>query len=152
MNGRTFKERELFKKKKKKPKPFCSCSIWNFQGLFEQGNFITQFSSLNFHHLSLTTHHSSLITHHSIFHTHLASSLYFYHSIFFTLFMGPTPVTLSEHFCFVTRGTFSSHQNFVFSHFPFPFPFSPVTLPKQKPKPKPIKISQAPSPRQDHRQ
>ena len=112
------------------------------------------FSSLNFRHSISITHNSLLITHHSIFHTHLATSLYFHHSIFFTLFMGPTLVTFSEHFCFVTHVTFSSHQNFIFSH--FPFPFSPVTLPKQKPKPKPkpkpIKISQAPSPRQDHHQ
>ena len=31
----------------------------------------------------------SLITHHSIFHTRLASSPNFHHSIFFTLFVGP---------------------------------------------------------------
>ena len=35
------------------------------------------------------THHSSLITHHLIFHTRLASSPNFHHSIFFTLFVGP---------------------------------------------------------------
>ena len=142
MNGRTFKERELFKKKKKNQSLFVPVLFGIFRACLNK-----EISSLNFRHSISITHHSQLITHHSIFHTHLASSLYFYHSIFFTLFMGPTPVTLSEHFCFVTRGTFSSHQNFVFSHFPFPFPFSPVTLPKQKPKPKPIKISQAPSPR-----
>ena len=34
-------------------------------------------------------HHSISITHHSIFHTRLASSLNFHHSIFFTLFVGP---------------------------------------------------------------
>ena len=33
-------------------------------------------------------HHSISITHHSIFHTRLASSPNFYHSIFFTLFVG----------------------------------------------------------------
>ena len=35
------------------------------------------------------TQFPSFITHHSIFHTHLASSPNFHHSIFFTLFVGP---------------------------------------------------------------
>ena len=34
-------------------------------------------------------YHSISITHHSIFHTRLASSSNFHHSIFFTLFVGP---------------------------------------------------------------
>ena len=39
--------------------------------------------------ITLNFHYSSLITHHSIFHTRLASSPNFHHSIFFTLFLGP---------------------------------------------------------------
>ena len=42
-----------------------------------------------FYHLISITHYSSLITHHLIFHTRLASSSNFHHSIFFTLFVGP---------------------------------------------------------------
>ena len=135
MNGRTFKERELFKKKKKKPKPFCSCSIWNFQGLFEQGNFITQFSSLNFHHSSLTTHHSSLNFSHSFGIITLFLSLNIFHTIY------------GSHTCYIVRALLFCYprnifipSKFLFSH--FPFPFSPVTLLKQKTKQ--IKISQSP--------
>ena len=106
--------------------------------MFGCKNFITQFPSLNFYH-------SAFITRHLIFHTRLAPSPTSHHSIFFTLFVGPIPVTWSEHFCFVTRGRFSSPS--AFSFLISPSPFSPVTLPKHKPKP--IKISQAPSPRQD---
>ena len=64
-------------------------------------------SSLNFrhsisitHHSSLITHNSSLITYHSIFHIRLPSSLNFHHSLFFTLFGGPTPVTVQFFFFF----------------------------------------------------
>ena len=64
-------------------------------------------SSLNFrhsisitHHSSLITHYSSLITHHSFFHTHLATSLLFSSLNFFTLFMGPTPVSRYSVFFF----------------------------------------------------
>ena len=82
---------------------------------------VTQFPSLNFHH-------SSLITHHSNFHIHLLSSSNFYHSIFFTLFMDPTTVTVSNHFCFVTRVQFSSPSVFLF--FLFPLPLQPCLSPK----------------------
>ena len=116
---------------------FKACS--HIKSLFGQQKMVTQFLSLNFHH-------SSLITHHSNFHIHLPSSFNFYHSIFFTLFMDPTTVTMSDYFCFVTRVPFSSPSYFSFSH--FPFPFSPVSLPKQKLKPR--KMSQPPSPRQYH--
>ena len=94
-------------------------------------------SSPNFRHSIFITHNSSLITHHSIFHTRLAPSPTFYHSIFFTLFVGPIPVTWSKHFCFFTRERFSS--TLAFSFLISPSPFSPVTLPKHKPEP--IKIS-----------
>ena len=47
---------------------------------------------------SLNFHHSSLITHHSIFHIRLPSSLSFHHSLFFTLFGGPTPVIVQLFF------------------------------------------------------
>ena len=59
---------------------------------------ITQFPLLNFHH-------SSLITHHSFFHTHLATSLLFSSLNFFTLFMGPTPVSRYIFFFFSTQLT-----------------------------------------------
>ena len=52
------------------------------QGLFGFTFLITQFPSL-------ITHNSSLIIHHSNFHTRLASSPNFHHSIFFTVFVGP---------------------------------------------------------------
>ena len=55
------------------------------------------FSSLNFHH-------SISITHHSFFHTHLATSLLFLSLNFFTLFMGPTPVS-QYNFFFSTQLT-----------------------------------------------
>ena len=42
-----------------------------------------------FDHSISITDHWSLITHHSIFHTRLASSPNFHHSIFFTLFVSP---------------------------------------------------------------
>ena len=96
---------------------------------------VTQFPSLNFHHSSLITHHSllithnsSLITHHSNFHIRLPSSSNFYHSIFFTLFMDPTTVTVLDHFCFVTRVPFSSPSIFLF--FSFPLPLQPCLSPK----------------------
>ena len=59
------------------------------------------FSSLNFHHSTLITYHSSLITLHSKYHTCLALSLNFHHSIFFTLFMGPIPVSVQLLFLFL---------------------------------------------------
>ena len=46
------------------------------------------------------THNSSLITHHLKYHTRLASSLTCHHSIFFTLFVGPIPVTRCSFFFF----------------------------------------------------
>ena len=46
-------------------------------------------------------YHSIFITHHSIFHTHLASSLNFHHSIFFTLFVGPYLSTGTTFFFFL---------------------------------------------------
>ena len=52
------------------------------------------------YHSSLITHNSSLITHHSIFHIRLLSSLSFHHSLFFTLFGGPTPVIVQLFFFF----------------------------------------------------
>ena len=52
------------------------------------------FSSLNFRH-------SISITHHSFFHTHLATSLLFSSLNFFTLFMGPTPVSQYSFFFFL---------------------------------------------------
>ena len=58
------------------------------------------FPSLNFHNSSLITHNSSLITHHSIFHTRLASSPNFHHSIFFTLFVGPYLLASATFFFF----------------------------------------------------
>ena len=76
-----------------------------------RGYLTSFFWSLNFHNSSLITHNSSLITHHSNFHIHLPSSSNFYHSIFFTLFIDPTTVTVSDHFCFVTRIPFSSPIN-----------------------------------------
>ena len=51
----------------------------NNKSLFGQQKMVTQFSSL--------------ITHHSFFHSHLATSLLFSSLNFFTLFMGPTPVS-----------------------------------------------------------
>ena len=45
-------------------------------------------------------HHSISITHHLIFHTSLAPSLTFHHSIFFTLFVGPIPLTWCSFFFF----------------------------------------------------
>ena len=77
--------------------------------------------SLNFRHSISIIYHSSLIIHHSIFHIRLPSSPNFYHSIFFTLFMDPTTVTVSEHFCFVTRGIFF-----------FPVPRNPNQVEKKK--------------------
>ena len=79
------------------------------------------------------------------YHTRLAPSLTCHHSIFFTLFMGPIPVTWSKQSCFVTHRRFSSSS--AFSFLISPSPFSPVTFPKNKPEP--IKISQAASPLQD---
>ena len=50
--------------------------------------------------LSLNFCHSISITHHLIFHTCLAPSLTFHHSIFFTLFVGPIIVTRWSFFFF----------------------------------------------------
>ena len=63
------------------------------KSLFGQQKIITQFPSLNFRH-------SSLITHHSFFHTHLATSFLFSSLNFFTLFIGPTPVSRYSVFFF----------------------------------------------------
>ena len=108
--------------------------------------------SLNFrhsisitHHSSLITHILSLITHHSNFHIRLPSSSNSYHSIFLTLFMDPTTVTVSAS-SVLLPACHCSHQYFFFLI--SPFPFSPVSLPKQKPKPR--KMSQPPSPNQYH--
>ena len=71
--------------------------IWNLQmkrekrlrrarALFGLFFFITQFPSLNFCY-------SLLITHHFKYYTRLAPSLNFHHLIFFTLFVGPIPIT-----------------------------------------------------------
>ena len=49
---------------------------------------------------SLNFRHSIFITHHSIFHICLPSSLSFHHSLFFTLFGGPTPITVQFFFFF----------------------------------------------------
>ena len=90
--------------------------------------------SLNFchsifitHHSSLITHISSLIIHHSNFHIRLPSSSNFYHSIFFTLFMDPITVTVSDLFCFVTHIPFFPS---VFLFFSFPLPLQPCLSPK----------------------
>ena len=56
------------------------------------------FSSLKFRYSSLITHHSSLIT--LKYHTCLALSLSYHHSIFFTLFVGLIPVTWCSFFFF----------------------------------------------------
>ena len=53
----------------------------------------------NGHSISITQF-PSLITHHSIFHIRLPSSLNFHHSLFFTLFGGPTPVIVQLFFFF----------------------------------------------------
>ena len=54
---------------------------------------------------SLNFRHSIFITHHSFFHTHLATSLLFSSLNFFTLFMGPTPVSRYIFFFFSTQLT-----------------------------------------------
>ena len=56
------------------------------------------FLSFKFCHSSLITYHSSFIT--LKYHVCLASSLTFHHSIFFTLFVGPIPVTRCSFFFF----------------------------------------------------
>ena len=79
----------------------------NYKAL--RGCLATLFWSLNFRH-------SSLITHHSKFKGCLVPSLSPHHSICFTLFVDPTTVTWSEHFCFVTHGIpFHPHQLSLFS-------------------------------------
>ena len=77
------------------------------------------FSSLNFRHSISVTYHSSLIT--LKYHTHLAPSLTCHHSIFFTLFVGPTPDTL-------TAPNSSLCLSFFFSFFPFVFLCLPWTF------------------------
>ena len=67
---------------------------------------------------SLNFRHSISITHHSFFHTHLATSLLFSSLNFFTLFMGPTPVSRYSFFFF------------------FPVPNSPKLILKKKKKKK----------------
>ena len=56
------------------------------------------FLSFKFCHSSLITYHSSFIT--LKYHVCLVSSLTFHHSIFFTLFVGPIPVTRCSFFFF----------------------------------------------------
>ena len=73
------------------------------KALFGLFFFITQFPSLNFRH-------SSLITHHSKYYTRLALSLNFHHSIFFTLFVGPIPVTHCRLFFFLPKLTEPSEK------------------------------------------
>ena len=82
--------------------------------------------SLNFrhsisitHHSSLITHILSLITHHSNSHIRLPSSSNSYHSIFFTLFMDPTTVTVSASSVLLPACHFS-HQYFFFLISPSP--------------------------------
>ena len=58
------------------------------------------FSSLITHHSIFVTHYSLLITHHLKYPTRLAPSLTCYYSIFFTLFVGPIPVTRCSYFFF----------------------------------------------------
>ena len=89
------------------------------KGLFGLAFFITQFPSLNFHNSSLITHHSSLITHHSFFHTHLATSLLFSSLNFFTLFMGPTPVSWYSVFFFFFSFLFFSFPGLALAFFFF---------------------------------
>ena len=72
--------------------------------------------SLNFRHSSLKFSHP------------LPLSFNCYHLIFFTLFMNPTTVTVSNHFCFVIRVPFSSPSVFLF--FSFPLPLQPCLSPK----------------------
>ena len=50
--------------------------------------------------LSLNFHHSSFIIHHLKYYICLAPSLISHHSIFFTLFVGPIPVTRYNFFFF----------------------------------------------------
>ena len=57
--------------------------VWNLEPVWP---------TKNGHSISVTQF-SSLITHHSFFHTHLATSFLFSSLNFFTLFMGPTPVS-----------------------------------------------------------
>ena len=75
---------------------------------------VKNFSSLNFRHSISITHHSSLITHHSSLITH-----------FFTLFMGPTPVSRYSvvFFFFFFSFLFFSWVGVGFSFFSFFFLF-----------------------------
>ena len=54
---------------------------------------------------SLNFRQSIFITHHSFFHTHLATSLLFSSLNFFTLFMGPTPISQYSFFFSSTQLT-----------------------------------------------
>ena len=56
------------------------------------------------------TQFPSLITHHFKYYTHLAPSLNFHHSIFFTLFVSPIPVGAAFFFSFFL---FSSTQTYI---------------------------------------
>ena len=49
-------------------------------------------------------HHSISVTHHLKYPTHLAPSLITHHSIFFTLFVGPIPITWCSIFFFFSLG------------------------------------------------
>ena len=92
-----------------------------------------KFSSLNFrhsifitHHSSLITHILSLITHHSNSHIRLPSSSNSHHSIFFTLFMDPTTVTVSASSVLLPACLFP----FSIFFFSFPLPLQPCLSPK----------------------
>ena len=106
-------------------------SVFTIKGLFGW-----LFLSLNFRHSSLITHHSSLKIPHPIWH---------HHSIFFTLFVGPIPVTWSEQSYFVTHHWFSSPSasSFLISpHFAshkIPYQLWQRKKKKKKPGPKCIK-------------
>ena len=93
----------------------CRNLIWNSKALFGFLFFIT------YHSISVT-HHSSLITHHLKIHTLFGTITHFHHSIFSTLFMGPTSAKGSEQTVLLPAEGFPPHL-FLFSHFAF-FPSS----------------------------
>ena len=79
MNGRTFKERELFKKKKKNQSLFVPVLFGIFRACLNK-----EISSLNFRHSISITHHSQLITHHSSLITQFFTLIWHHHFIFIT--------------------------------------------------------------------
>ena len=80
-----------------------------------------------FHLSSVITQFPSLITPHLKSNTRLAPSFIFHHSTFFTLFVGPMPVTELYPSCFVPVEGFHPHL-FLFSLFSFPLPPSALSL------------------------